>query len=221
MFRIGHKCGNCNSRDAVLNLNPFSSLPETERKQYSPNWCPMMSSDWRTSDATRDYGATKYHHKTLCATHQPRTPLRCKHGNVKLCHRLRQAFAERSNHVQTGGLITRTVITVHVVVFHVPLIAALRHQLPLHGDQMSPYKHKSCMNCELHLATRYLSRNTEGRPCSPQEGNTGGTTPALQPQENCVHNTSVALRAAANAQPPSSLILLLWRSRYSSDVFVW
>ena len=115
----------------------------------------------------------------------------------------------------------RTVITVHVVVFHVPFIAALWHQLPLDGDQMPPYKPESCMNCELHLATRHLSRNTEGRPCDPQGGHTGGTTPALQPQENCVHNTSVTFKASARAQPPSSLILFVVRSRYSSDVFVW
>ena len=74
---------------------------------------------------------------------------------------VQHALAERSNHAQTGGLITRTVITVHVVLFNVPFIAALRHQLPLHGDQMPSYKPESCMNCELHLATRHLWRNTE------------------------------------------------------------
>ena len=133
--------------------------------------------------------------------------------------RQRQKMSQET--VQTGGLITRTVIIVHVVVFNVPFIAALRHQLPLHGDQMPPYKPESCMNRELHLATRHLSRNTEGRPCSPQEGNTGGTTPALQPQESCVHNTSVTLKASARAQPPLLLILFPVRPRYSSDVFVW
>ena len=132
----------------------------------------MISSDCRTSDATRNYSAMKKyqcHCRTLCATHQPRTPLRCRHGNVKRCHKLRQALAERSNHAQSGGLVTRTVVTVHVLVSHVPFVAALWHQLPLHGDHMPPYKTESCMNCELHLATRHLWRNTEGRPSDPKE----------------------------------------------------
>ena len=50
-----------------------------------------------------------------------------------------------------------------------PFVAALRHQLPLHVDHMPPYKTESCMNCELHLATRHLWRNTEGRPSDPKE----------------------------------------------------
>ena len=37
-----------------------------------------------------------------------------------------------------------------------------------------------------------LSRNAQERPCHSQEGHTGGTAPALQPQEHRVHNTSVA-----------------------------
>ena len=54
-----------------------------------------------------------------------------------------------------------------------------------------------------------ISRATHKKDrVNSQEGHTGGTTPALQPQEHCVHNTSVALKAAARAEPPSSPILL-------------
>ena len=74
---------------------------------------------------------------------------------------------------------------------------------------MLQYKPQECRACEPRLATRHLSRNTEEGPCHAQEGHTGGTTPALQPQESCVHNTSVTFRAAARAEPPSSLILII------------
>ena len=39
----------------------------------------------------------------------------------------RQAFAKRSNQAHVSGLIARTVVTVHVMMFHMPLVAVLRH----------------------------------------------------------------------------------------------
>ena len=95
--------------------------------------------------------------------------------------------------------------------FHLSFAAVLRHQLSPYVNQVSPYKPQECRTCEPHLATRHVSRNTEGRPCNPQQGHSGETMPAFKPQENCVHNTSVALKAAARAQAPSSLISLLPR----------
>ena len=130
-------------------------------------------------------------------------------------------LAEWKNQAQVGGLIARTVVTVHVMMFHMPFVAVLRHQLSLHVDQMSLYNPPEWMDCESHLATRHLSRNTKEGPILSQDGHTGGTTPALQPQEHCVHNTSVALKAAARAQAPSSVILFFSRFRYVSDVLVW
>ena len=62
---------------------------------------------------------------------------------------------------------------------------------------------------------------TEEGPCHSQEGHTGGTTPALQPQGHCVHNTSVTFKASARAQPPSSLIFLLnLRSKCSTATYL-
>ena len=145
------------------------------------------------------------------------TRQRQKMSQVTVQHTL----AEWKNQAQVGGLIARTVVTVHVMMFHMPFVAVLRRQLSLYVDQMSLYKPPEWMDCESHIATRHLSRNTKEGPCLSQDGHIGETTPALQPQEHCVHNTSVALKAAARAQAPSSLISFSRRFSSVSDVLVW
>ena len=69
----------------------------------------------------------------------------------------RQAFTVPSKKAHVGGLIARTVVTVHVMMFHMPFVEVLRNQLSLKVDQMSPYKPEKWMDCEPHLAARHLS----------------------------------------------------------------
>ena len=158
----------------------------------------------------------------MCATHQPRMPLRCGHANVKKMPQVtvQHTLAEWKIKLKLVDSLLALSQPYMYWCFHLSFAAVLRHQLSLHVDQMSLYRPPEWMDCESHLATRHLSRNTKEGPCHSQERHTGETTPALQPQEHCLHNTSVALKAAARAQPPSSLILLQLRPRFVSDVFV-
>ena len=79
---------------------------------------------------------------------------------------VQHTLAEWKNQAQVGGLIARTVVTVHVMMFHMPFVAVLRRQLSLYVDQMSLYKPSEWIDCESHLATRHLSRNRERRTVS-------------------------------------------------------
>ena len=134
---------------------------------------------------------------------------------------VQHTLAEWRNRTQVGEPFSRTVTSRTcngVFICHL-LQPVLRHQLSPCVNQTSPHKPEKWMDCEPHLAARHLSRNAQERPCHSQEGHTGGTTPALQPQEHRVHNTSVALKAAARAQPPSSLISIVVEVKVTSATY--
>ena len=190
---------------------PFAFL-SFEKVKNSISKLVSRDTQRRTFDATRPDGVM-WKYQPHCITHVHGAPavhataLNTRQRPTMFEVTIQQPCAGRSNQAHVGGLVACTVVPVHVMMLHVSFVEVLRHQLSLHVDRMFPYKAEKWMDCEPHLAARLLSRNAQERPCHSQEGHTGGTTPpALQPQEHCVHNTSVAHKAPSRAQPPSSLI---------------